>query len=56
MHLLLQTVIPANIQPEIKNLHDIVLPEPISWVWQTVGWWVVFALLGLLLVWVGYQS
>lgn len=42
--------------PTLEHLHDIVLPEPISWVPQTVGWWVALILLGLLLGWVGYAT
>jgi len=40
----------------LEHLHDIVLPEPVSWVPQTVGWWVALVLLGLLLGWVGYTT
>ena len=46
---------PSNTAPPtLEHLHDIVLPEPISWVPQTVGWWFVFVLLGFLLVWASY--
>lgn len=33
------------------NLHDIVLPEPVSWMPQTVGWWVLLAVTLLVLAW-----
>ena len=33
------------------DLHDIVLPDPVSWAPQTAGWWVVLGLFTLLLLW-----
>lgn len=47
---------PDTIKPTLDRLHDVVLPEPVSWVPQTVGWWVVLVLLGLLLGWAGYAA
>jgi hypothetical protein len=38
------------------SLHDIVLPEPVSWMPQTVGWWVLLAVLLLALVWVSWTA
>ena len=29
---------PGTIQPTLDQLHDIVLPAPVSWIPQTVGW------------------
>ena len=29
----------------LENLHEILLPEPVSWVPQTIGWYVVFGLI-----------
>jgi hypothetical protein len=40
----------------LGHLHDIVFPEPVSWVPQTVGWWAALVLVGLLLGWVGYAT
>ena len=47
---------PSNTaSPTLEHLHDIVLPEPISWFPQTMGWWLALGLLGLLLVWGSYR-
>ncbi len=35
------------------NLHDNVLPEAVSWVPETVGWWVLLGLVVLALAWGG---
>lgn len=29
----------------LENLHEILLPEPVSWMPQTIGWYVVFGLI-----------
>lgn len=36
------------------DLHDIILPEPVSWMPQTSGWWAVLGLIGLALGWTVY--
>ena len=33
---------------DLEKLHEIVLPEPVSWMPQTIGWYVVFGLVLLL--------
>ncbi len=35
----------------LEKLHEIVLPDPVSWRPQTVGWYVVFGLIGVLIAW-----
>lgn len=39
--------------PELAGLHDIVLPEPISYVPATIGWVVVATIVGVAVVWLG---
>ena len=38
------------------NLHDIVLPEPVSWMPQTVGWWVLLGIVLLALGWASHRA
>jgi len=42
-------------QPNLEALHDVVAPEPVSWVPQTTGWYVLGALLLAALVWLGWR-
>jgi hypothetical protein len=42
--------------PSPPTLHDIVLPEPVSWMPQTVGWRVLLAVLLVSLVWVSWTA
>ena len=37
--------------PGLKNLHEIILPDPVSWMPQTIGWYVVFGLILLVAGW-----
>jgi Domain of unknown function (DUF4381) len=37
--------------PPLDKLHDFYQPPPPSWRPQTIGWYVVFAIAGLLLLW-----
>ena len=37
--------------PAPPNLHDIVLPEPVSWMPQTAGWWALLAVAVVALAW-----
>src|SRR6516162_10911521 len=37
--------------PDLSQLHDFYQPAPPSWMPQTVGWYVVFAILTALLLW-----
>jgi hypothetical protein len=30
--------------PSLEQLHDIALPDPVSWMPQTAGWWILLAL------------
>ncbi|MEE8525524.1 MAG: DUF4381 domain-containing protein [Thermoanaerobaculia bacterium] len=43
-------------QPAPPNLHDIVLPEPVSWMPQTTAWWIVLGLVLAALGWVAYKA
>lgn len=40
----------------LDGLHDFYQPPPPAWTPQTVGWYVVFALLGLAAVWFAIRS
>ena len=37
--------------PAALELRDIVLPDPVSWAPQTVGWWIVFGIAAVVLAW-----
>ena len=39
----------------IEGLHDITLPAPVSYLPQTVGWWVVAFLISGLALWIGIR-
>ncbi len=39
----------------LAKLHDFDQPVPPSWIPQTIGWYVVFALLALLIVWMAWR-
>jgi hypothetical protein len=39
----------------LENLHEIVLPDPVSWMPQTIGWYVVFGIILLVIGWWGYS-
>jgi hypothetical protein len=39
----------------LDKLHDFYQPIPPAWTPQTIGWYVLFALIGLLLLWVVIQ-
>ncbi len=41
-------------KPGLQGLHEIRLPEPVSWLPQTVGWYALLGLVLLALVWWGY--
>ena len=36
---------------ELENLHEILLPDPASWMPQTIGWYAIFGLLLLVTGW-----
>ncbi len=38
-------------QATLQGLHDIVLPDPVSWAPQTPGWWVLLGILVVALAW-----
>jgi Domain of unknown function (DUF4381) len=42
--------------PDLSKLHDFYQPPPPSWIPQTVAWYVVFALLGLALIWLAVRA
>jgi hypothetical protein len=42
--------------PSLADLHDIVTPEPVSWMPATIGWAVVGAVLSLLLIVAGWRA
>ncbi len=41
----------AMYNAELQNLHEIILPDPVSWIPQTIGWYVVFGLILLVAGW-----
>jgi hypothetical protein len=44
-------------KPEaVGKLHDFYQPSPPSWIPQTIGWYIVFALTILLLAWVAWRA
>jgi hypothetical protein len=40
----------------LDKLHDFYQPPPPSWMPQTIGWYVLFTIIGLLLLWFGIHS
>lgn len=38
-------------QQALEGLHDVVLPPPVSMTPQTAGWYVLFAVAGILIIW-----
>lgn len=36
---------------DLSKLHDFYQPAPVSWAPHTIGWWVVFGVLALLVLW-----
>jgi len=40
----------------LEKLHEILLPDPVSWMPQTIGWYVVFGLVLLVAGWWVYRS
>ena len=49
----------AGSQPDTTlaaQLHDIVVPEPVSWMPQTAGWYIVLALLVLGSAYIAYRA
>jgi len=41
--------------PKVQGIKEIVLPEPVSYVPQTFGWWILLGIVGLLLAWWVYR-
>ncbi len=41
---------------EIAGLKEIALPDPVSYVPQTIGWYILFAFVLILIVWLGYRG
>jgi len=41
--------------PKVQGIKEIVLPETVSYVPQTVGWWILLVVIGLLLAWWVYK-
>jgi hypothetical protein len=39
----------------LENLHEILLPEPVSWMPQTIGWYAVFGIILIVTGWWGYR-
>jgi len=40
----------------LDKLHDFYQPSPPAWTPQTIGWYVVFVLFGLLIVWLIFRT
>ena len=48
-----------NLPQLLDLMHDVVEPEPVSWLPQTIGWWILAGWLlavGLLVTWHAYRS
>ncbi len=45
----------ANV-PGLEKLHEILLPEPVSWMPQTLGWYVAFGLIAGIIGWWAYGN
>jgi Domain of unknown function (DUF4381) len=41
---------------DLSKLHDFYYPPPISWKPQTIGWYTLFAVLALALMWFAYHA
>ncbi len=41
--------------PKVQGIKEIVLPEPVSYVPQAVGWWILLGVVGLLVAWWVYR-
>ncbi len=41
--------------PKVQGIKEIVLPETVSYVPQTVGWWILLGIVGLVLAWWIYR-
>jgi len=41
--------------PKVQGIKEIVLPEPVSYVPQAVGWWILLGIVGLLFAWWIYR-
>ncbi len=37
--------------PQVQGIKEIILPEPVSYTPKTVGWWILFGVVGLLIAW-----
>ena len=46
---------PANV-PGFDQMHDLVVPDPVTWWPLAPGWWVVLLALGLALIWLASHS
>lgn len=40
---------------KLAQLHDIVYPEPVSWMPQTLGWYIVLGFIIVLVLWITYR-
>jgi len=40
----------------LQNVHEIILPEPVSWMPQTIGWYAVFGLILFVAGWCVYRG
>jgi len=40
----------------LNKLHDFYQPSPVAWTPQTIGWYVLFAIISLALVWIAIHS
>jgi hypothetical protein len=41
---------------DLSKLHDFYYPPSVSWKPQTIGWYVVFALVGFAILWLAYRA
>jgi Domain of unknown function (DUF4381) len=45
-----------NPDPALSKLHDYYQPAPPLWIPQTIGWYVLFTLIALLLIWLLFRA
>ena len=49
-------MIPAKPNPALDKLHDFYQPAPPSWTPQTIGWYVLFAIAALVILWFTFRA
>jgi hypothetical protein len=45
-----------NLDPALSKLHDYYQPAPPPWIPQTIGWYILFTIIALLLIWLLFRA